>query len=129
PRCETALKDQRVEPPLGESLQQSPASSKLPLRDWTVLFYLCGDHPALEAHIETQLETLGRAGSSKHIHIAVQRDRSLGADRFVMPQGGAPALPAAEEKLGAVDTGDAAPVVEFLRWGLERCPSHHVAVV
>lgn len=126
------LKDQGAEPspmPARENLQQSPASSKLPLRDWTVLFYLCGDHRALEKHIEEQLNDLWRAGSSKHMHIAVQRDCSQGAGRFVMPQGGAADLPVAEETLGGLDTGDAAHAMEFLRWGLERCPSRHVAVV
>ncbi|MFQ5578582.1 MAG: clostripain-related cysteine peptidase, partial [Anaerolineae bacterium] len=99
-----------------------------PPPDWAVLCYLCGDHPALEAQIETQLQQLVRAGASKQLAVAVQRDRRAGAERFILRKRGAKTLPKPAQTLGAASTGDPDILADFLRWGLETCPARQVAV-
>lgn len=103
-------------------------------KDWTVLFYLCGDNDANSGELARatarDLREISRAGSSPHLHVAVQRDGPDGCERYVMPERGLRARALiAEANLGRVNSGNPDTLASFLQWGFERCPSTYVALV
>src|SRR5262249_44178633 len=104
----------------------SRVTTVLPRKPWAVLVYLCGDTPELETPIEKNLTQIVAAGSSRELHVVVQRDHREGAKRFVVPEPGQPD-PGIAREFRAVNTGDPAAFIDFLAWGLATCPSDRVA--
>jgi CHAT domain-containing protein len=93
---------------------------------WTILFYLCGDHPELSDDIEKDVEEILRVRPSKQFQIVLQCDSyDKGARRMVLKRG----VRTTVEQLGSVNTGDPDRAVEFLVWGIDKCPAENVAVV
>src|SRR5262245_18724073 len=118
----------------GRSSDTTPHYTRpLPPKEWSLLFYLCGDHDDVEGCIEKNLRQLASVGSSDRMHIVVQRDRPAargGAERFVL-RGQLPVDGKlnADLTLGAVDTGTHQALTDFLTWALRVCPSRRVALV
>ena len=109
--------------------QELPATRGEGRSPWTVLCYLAGDlNPPLAAQVESDLREVLAAGASAEVIVAVQYDGPEGAVRYVLPR-----EPAAElepvEHLGRVDSGSAAVLADFLRWGLSAHPAERVALV
>jgi CHAT domain-containing protein len=99
-------------------------------KDWTLLFYLCGDNDAASGELvratTADLREIARAGHSPFLHVAVQRDGPEGCERFTVSNRG---TLVSEASLGRVNSGSADTLTAFLRWGFERCPSTYVGLV
>ncbi len=109
----------------------SASRAKLPQKAWSFLIYMCGDTDALESAISDDFRELCEAGSTKDIHVAVLCDRRVGARRYVLPEGGTKGDPEFDWSFDnvRVNTGDPREALKFLRWGVEKAPADHVAVV
>jgi hypothetical protein len=93
------------------------------------LCYLAGDlDPPLAGQVEADLREVLAAGASTEVAVAVQYDGPGGAVRYVLPRGPALELEPVEH-LGRVDSGSAAVLADFLRWGLSAHPAERVALV
>jgi CHAT domain-containing protein len=107
-----------------------PTTTARQHKDWTLLFYLCGDNDAASGELvratTADLREIARAGRSPYLHVAVQRDGPEGCERFTISERGALV---SEAHLGRVNSGSADTLTAFLRWGFERCPSTYVGVV
>ncbi len=106
-----------------------PGAEGRPRRPWTFLFYLCGDHPAVDKQIDRRLTEVARAGAGKDAYLVVQHDTPEGACRYVLDRPGARGRPEPVARMGPVDTGSARAAIDFLGWGLQQCPADRVAVV
>jgi hypothetical protein len=94
---------------------------------WVVLAYLAGDVSTLEDAIERDLAELLRAGGSQGLAVLAQHDGPAGARRYVVARrAGSTAL---TTELGPVDSGEAASLSAFLRWGLAHANGARVALV
>ncbi len=112
--------------------QQDPASAAGPQhKKWTLLVYLCGDTELLEGYVDSDFQEICRVGSLPDIHVVVQRDRSDGALRYVLPEnpGDKEPEPDPNFRKARVNTGDPKEAIDFFRWGIERAPSDHVALI
>ncbi len=96
-------------------------------RPWTFLFYLCGDHGQWSRRIRKNLQDMEAIEPSDQMYIVVQHDLAgEGATRFVADPG---AGEIKKEVLGQVNTGDPQTALSFFRWGIQQCPSKHIAIV
>jgi hypothetical protein len=100
---------------------------------WTVLYYLCGDHEPMSERIERIVAQTKTFSHCQDLRIVVQHDLPKeGATRFVVGDQTAGDDDEEEEEgktLGPIDTGDVKQFVDFLQWGMEQCPSEHLAIV
>ena len=97
-------------------------------RDWTILFYLCGDHGQWSKRIRQNLKDIGTIEPSEHMYIAVQHDLAKeDAKRFVIID--KHVAEADKIPVGEINTGDPNTALEFFRWAIKECPSKHVAIV
>jgi hypothetical protein len=87
---------------------------------WTVLVYIAADNE-LGASAEKSLKNIATGGSSSSVRTAVQIDRrkGLGATRYIGEGGNFHK----EQEIGEIDTGNPRPLIEFLKWGMSRCPA------
>ena len=103
-------------------------SGPRPARAWTFLFYVCEDHALVDP---------ASATGSPTPRPPPARTSTWSCNRTV-PEGptdtSSTALPlpghlGATAQLGSINTGSERTAVDFLSWGLEQCPSEHVAVI
>jgi len=96
-------------------------------RQWTFLFYLCGDHGQWSRRIRQNLKDIETIQPSGDLYIAVQHDlANEGAKRFIIAD--RTVNDADKESLGQINTGDPNTALQFFQWGIEQCPSKHIAI-
>jgi hypothetical protein len=93
---------------------------------WTVLIYIAAANE-LTRNADQSLEAIKLGGSSAFVRTVIQIDRSgdSGATRYVGEKG----TFSSGEEIGSIDTGNPKPLIEFLRWGMSRCPAEHYLLV
>lgn len=106
-----------------------PAAAK----KWTILQYSAADNNLLSAMVD-DVKEMERVGSSTDMNLVVQLDQggSKGAARYFLDQhtnnsGGivSPAL----EKLGSINMADPKVLADFIKWGMEKYPAEHYALI
>jgi Clostripain family len=104
----------------------SELDSRTAIGSWTVLVYIAANNELMRNGDES-LEAIKLGGSSAVVRTAVQIDRSgnLGATRYVGENGAF----SRSQQIGIVDTGNPQPLIEFLKWGISRCPAKHYFLV
>jgi hypothetical protein len=90
-------------------------------REWALMFYMAGDND-LSNLINAKVTALVLAGSNDNVGIAVQSDRggSAGAERRTISSHTEASPP---EPLGAINTGDKKPLIEFIEFASARIPA------
>jgi hypothetical protein len=104
-----------------EDSGSSPQRDSATAREWAVMFYLAGDND-LSPLIDAKVASLVHAGSTDSAGIAVQFDRggTSGAERRRIPG----ANETAEiEPLGAINTGDKKPLIDFIQFATATIPA------
>ncbi len=97
------------------------------IRDWTLLVYGAANEPDIDWSVSNSVESLGEVGSDLKLGIAAQLAQSSRAGqgrRFTFHNG-----MKTEAELGPVNTGDPRCLESFLRWGIEKYPARHYAVL
>lgn len=87
---------------------------------WTVFVYIAADNE-LSTSAKKSLENIKAGGSSASVRTVVQIDegKDVGAARYVGENG----TFNKEKELGEIDTGNPKPLIDFLKWGISRCPA------
>ncbi|MBN2505893.1 MAG: CHAT domain-containing protein [Verrucomicrobia bacterium] len=94
-----------------------------------MLCYLAGDRASPHfGLVRADFEGILAARSSAGVAVAVQYDGPEGAVRHVLPRVPDPGM-SPVERLGRVNSGSAAALADFLRWGLSVCPAERVALM
>ena len=98
-------------------------------KPWTVLVYLAGDNNLDQSGVADLLE-MKRVGSTAGVNVVAEFDSASGrgAKRYVLRKGG-PLAADVVASLGRLDTGDPACLLDFIRWGVARCPAERYALV
>jgi hypothetical protein len=100
------------------------------LKKWTVMLYLAGDNN-LDANGVIDLEEMKQVGSTGEINLIAQFDRAgagLPTMRYLLKKG--TSLQAdTVEKLGEVNTGDPACLLDFIKWGVGGYPAEHYLLI
>lgn len=114
-----------------------------PKRDWTVLYYLNGNHD-LQPDLVRNLIDLEKVGSTDQVTIVAQLSRSpqkkpakldgdwTGMRRYEVEKGSArtkilsPPVHAQEE---SPNHGESQTLADFLRWGMKNYPARHTMLV
>ena len=107
---------------------------------WTFMVFVNGDNNLEDAALDDMNE-MERVGSSASVNIVVQIDRSTGQSSADGNWSGARRYLAEKDNdtdrisspvlddLGAVDSGDADSVVDFVAWAAETYPAEHYALI
>ena len=109
------------------------SNSRTP-KNWTVMVYMAGDNN-LDAGGVSDLREMKRVGSSKHVDVIAQLDRSGSAHptkRYHLQSFDVhPRLADDEQQpdLGETNTGDPRQLTEFIRWGIDNFTSDHYLVI
>jgi CHAT domain-containing protein len=93
-----------------------------------VLVYLAGDTPSGHEAIRDDLDEILETGGSADLTLAVQHDGPDGATRYLVPAHPSPKLPPTQ-RLGRIDSGRPAALLDFLRWGITACRCERLALV
>lgn len=107
---------------------QAERSKGLSRKEWTFLFYMCGDND-LEPYIDEDFDEIWRVGSLPDVHVVVQRDRRAGTQRYVLPEGPAQKPASSPVDNINVNTGDVLEAEKFFQWGIRQAPSNRVALI
>jgi hypothetical protein len=109
---------------------------------WTILVYLDGDNN-LEGWMINSFLQMAQVGSSSHISIVVQMDRSPGGNwgddtryddwtdckRFFVKTGTTPTTANALQSLGEVNMGDDDTLIDFATWAINRFQADHYLLI
>lgn len=114
----------------GKEDKPPPVPEKEPvghIRDWTLLVYGAANAPDIDWYVSKSVESLGEVGSNLKLGIAAQLAQNSrgGQGRRLSFQNGT----RTEAELGPINTGDPNHLESFLRWGIEKYPARHYAVV
>lgn len=106
--------------------------------DWSMLCYFAADNELSGVAID-ELNALAAVGSSQRLGIALEVDRPPSTDgtvsdwsgcrRYVLGPPKAPGAPLAYTSLGAIDSGDAKSLRDFLEFGVDACDAGRRFVV
>ncbi len=96
-------------------------------QEWAVLFYLCGhfNRPNARDPFVTALEELRAVGGSAGMSAAAYLDLESGARRIALRAG----EPVETEFIGAVNSGAAETLEQFLGWAFDACPARRYMLV
>jgi hypothetical protein len=101
------------------------AAAAAPIREWTVLVWLCGENN-LDPFAGKDLDEMVKVGSSNEVNVVVQADRlKLGCKRYYIRKGAKDQL----ADLGTFDMGDYKNLVAFAQWAAAEYPSRRTMVV
>lgn len=119
-RSETAVDSSAAPAPRSPTDSQPPA--------WGALVYLAGDTEWGASALKADLDEILKTGGSQNLTVLVQHDGPEGGARYIVPAHPAPDLQP-DERLGRVDSGGTAALLDFLRWGLTQCRSERIALL
>lgn len=92
---------------------------------WTVLIYTSASHD-LETAVTQSLEEITQQGTPQDVRVVAQMGAQGSVQRYQLHQ---VARPEPLEAGRTADMTDPAELQRFLRWGMEKYPSEHYAVV
>jgi hypothetical protein len=119
-------------PAQGASRADEPGQP-LEKKRWTILQYSAADNNLTSAMVD-DIKEMERVGSNADMNLVVQLDQggSKGAARYFLDKhannsGGivSPAL----QKLGSIDMADPRVLADFVKWGMEKYPADHYALI
>jgi hypothetical protein len=105
-------------------LRRTPSAEKKP---WTFLVYMAGDNSLEKAGID-DLTEMKKVGTQPGVNVVVQFDRPAGAKRYCLQKNTSLASDATA-KLGNINTGDPAALIEFITWGVTAYPADRYALI
>jgi len=92
---------------------------------WTILIYIAA-HNNLEVMGQGSLDQILAVGSSPEVRLPVFFNAPSGAARYIA---GGPGTAAAEERLGAIDSGDPRVPLDAARWAFTLYPAKQYGLV
>ncbi len=119
---ETQVKDQ-------VSLNQG-GNSDAPLKKWTFMHYAAADNNLLR-FIKADVNEMEVVGSTENMNLVVQLDEGRNCERYYLIQSDdtskitSPPL----ESLGPVNMADPKVLADFIKFGVEKYPAQHYALV
>jgi hypothetical protein len=109
------------------------AAPKCPLPKWTVLVYSAADNN-LTPYMMDDIHEIENVGSDSYTNLVAQVDQggSEGASRYLLQktdgQGKGITSPAVES-MGDVDMADPKTLADFVKWGMDKYPAEHYALI
>ena len=102
----------------------------VPVRDWTLIIYLCGDNN-LSGAATVDLMEMKKIGSTDRVNVVAQLDRAgkrIQTTRYLLRKG-TPLAKDALVKLGETDMGDPAVLNDFVTWSMQSFPARHYVLI
>jgi len=104
---------------------------KQPEKEWTVLYYIDGKNNLASMALHS-LSSLTKVGSDENVNLVAQvavPEKDVERGLVEKPATKTKEFFPGSEVIGKVDMGDPETLYKFLKWGMERYPAKHYAVV